>query len=94
MLYFCINVGLIFTGAILIRRVFVVFGALGCAGYLEHLASQVFQDSWLFPVALTAIGLGVVYLGLVWQRNETRITHKVRSILPVALQELLQARAA
>ncbi|MEN8207378.1 MAG: DUF2157 domain-containing protein [Pseudomonadota bacterium] len=91
-LYFCINLGLIGVGAILVRRVFVVFGALGCAGYLEHLASSIFQDSWLFPIALTAIGLGIVYLGIIWQRNEALITQKTRGLLPVALQELLAER--
>jgi hypothetical protein len=93
-LYFCINLGLIFTGAVLVRRVFVVFGALGCAGYMQHLAAYMFQDSWLFPVALTAIGLGIVYLGLVWQRNEQTITRKMRALLPVILRELLEKRAA
>jgi hypothetical protein len=92
-LYFCINLGLIGTGAILVRRVFVVFGALGCAGYLEHLASTIFENSWLFPITLTAIGLGIVYLGIIWQRNETLITQRTRALLPVALQELLAERA-
>ena len=91
--YFCINLGLIFAGAVLVRRVFVVFGALGCAGYMQHLASYIFQDSWLFPVALTAIGLGIVYLGLVWQRNEKTITRRMRTVLPVVLRELLEERA-
>lgn len=91
-LYFCINLGLIGTGAILVRRVFVVFGALGCAGYLEHLASTIFENSWLFPITLTAIGLGIVYLGIIWQRNETLITQRTRALLPVALQELLAER--
>ena len=93
-LYFCINLGLIVTGAVLVRRVFVVFGALGCAGYLEHLASSLFQNSWLFPIALTVIGLGIIYLGVFWQRNEILITQKVRELLPLALQELLTERAS
>jgi hypothetical protein len=91
-IYLCINLGLIVTGAILVRRVFVVFGALGCAGYLEHLASSIFQNSWLFPVMLAAIGLGIVYLGVFWQRNEALLTEKARRLLPVALQELLAER--
>ena len=69
-IYFLTNLGLIGIGTVLVRRVFVVFGALGCAGYLEHLASSIFQDSWLFPIALTAIGLGIVHLGILWQRHE------------------------
>jgi hypothetical protein len=91
-LYFSINLGLIGIGAILVRRVFVVFGAFGCAWYLQHLASEIFEDSWLFPIALTAIGLGIVYLGIIWQRNEQAITLKVRAALPKVLQELLSER--
>ena len=92
--YFLINLGLIATGALLVRRIFVVCGALGCAGYLQHLASAVFADSWLFPVALTGIGLGIIYLGIAWQRNEPSITRVMRRVLPAAVQELLAARTA
>jgi hypothetical protein len=94
LLYFSINLGLIAIGALLVRRVFVICGALGSAGYLEHLASAIFADSWLFPVALTAIGLGIIYLGIVWQRNEQSITVVTRRILPSTVQELLAARTA
>jgi hypothetical protein len=93
-IYFCINLGLIGIGAILIRRVFVIFGAFGCAWYFEHLASTIFKDSWLFPIALTAIGLLIIYLGIVWQKNEQSITQKFRAVLPKALQELLSQRSA
>ena len=79
-------------GALLVRKVFVIFGALGCCFYLGHLASNVFRDSWLFPVALTAIGLGGVYAGILWQKNEVRITRKARNALPKPVQELLENR--
>jgi len=93
-IYLCINMGLIGIGAVLVRRVFVVFGVLGCAGYFEHLASTIFENSWLFPIALTVIGLSIVYLGVVWQKNEEVITNRIRGILPVALQELLSERTS
>ena len=91
--YFCINLGLIGLGVILVRRVFVVFGALGCCGYLGYLASDVFKDSWLFPIALSAIGLGVIYLGVVWQKHEESITHAARSVLPEPLRLLLESKS-
>jgi hypothetical protein len=91
-LYFCINLLLIGVGAVLARRVFVVFGGLGAAGYLGHLAYDVFADSWLFPVALTAIGLGVIWLGILWQRYEPVITARLRAPLPAELRELLAQR--
>jgi hypothetical protein len=87
-IYFCINLGLIVTGAILERRVFVVFGAIGCTAYLGHLASGIYQGSWLFPMVLTLIGLGIVYLGVFWLHNEALITGKTRA-LPVTVRELL-----
>ena len=91
-IYFSINLVLIGAGVVIVRRVFVVFGAIGCSIYLGHLADEVFKDSWLFPIALTAIGLGIIYLGLLWQNNERKITQTVRSYLPLPLRELLDER--
>ncbi|MEM1173809.1 MAG: DUF2157 domain-containing protein [Pseudomonadota bacterium] len=91
-LYFCTNIGLILVGAVLTRRVFIVFGAIGGAIYLAHLADSVFEDSWLFPISLTAIGLLIVYLGLVWNRHQVRVTGFLRSLLPLPLRELLEGR--
>ncbi len=92
-LYFCINLSMIGVGVLLLRRVIVVFGALGSCGYLGYLASNVFKDSWLFPFALTAIGLGIIYLGILWQKHEPMITAKSRALLPKALRELLEVRS-
>lgn len=91
-LYFCINIGMILTGVLLNRKVFVVFGALGCCFYIGYLAFQVFKDSYLFPVVLSAIGLAVIYLGILWQKHEARLTASMRSILPTPLRDLLYAR--
>ena len=87
--YFCINFLLIVTGVILIRRVFVLFGGLGIANYLGHLAYSVFQDDWLFPIALTAIGLIIVYLGTLWQKNEVVIREKLLELLPKSLRGMI-----
>jgi hypothetical protein len=83
---------MILTGAILARRVFVVFGGLGVAGYLGHLAYEVFEDSLLFPVTLTFIGLAIVWLGILWQRHEQRFSHQLRRLLPEQLRELIARR--
>ncbi len=91
-IYFCINLSMIGVGVLLVRRVFVIFGALGSCGYLGYLASDIFQDSWLFPITLTAIGLGVVYLGIVWQKYEASITEKTRRLLPAAVRNMLEAK--
>jgi hypothetical protein len=94
LLYCCINLLMIAIGAALSRRVFAVFGALGVAGYLGHLSSTIFRDSMLFPVALTAIGLGVIAAGVFWQRHETAIGERLRAFLPAGLRELIAQRAA
>ena len=91
-IYFCINIFMIVTGVVIIRRVFVVFGAIGSCLYLGHLAIDVFEDSWLFPITVAAIGLLIIYLGVLWQKNEKALTEKARSILPVQLKNFLDAK--
>ncbi|MDN7137356.1 DUF2157 domain-containing protein [Pseudidiomarina sp. 1ASP75-14] len=92
-IYFCINLLMIGVGVLLVRRVFVVFGAIGSACYLGYLAFDVFEDSWLFPIALTVVGLGIIYLGILWQKHEKTITQKSRSLLPAPLREMLEAKS-
>ena len=90
--YCAVNLALIAGGAVLARRTFVVFGGLGVAGYLGHLAHDVFRDSLLFPFALTLIGLGVIAAGIAWQRHEGAIEARLRARLPVALQRMQSRR--
>jgi len=92
--YCGINVLMILAGAALGRRVFAVFGGLGVAGYLGHLSWRVFQDSMIFPVALSALGLGIIALGVLWQRREAQWSATLRGFLPAPLRELIEARAA
>ena len=91
--YCGINVAMVLIGAILGRRVFAVFGGLGIAGYLGHLSWSLFKDSLAFPFALSAIGLGIIWLGVLWQRREAQLTASVRAFLPGPLRELIEARA-
>ncbi len=92
LLYCLMNVAMILTGATLGRRVFVVFGGFGVAGYLGYLAYEVFENSLMFPIALTFIGLAIIWLGIVWQRNEQRLSDQLRGFLPVTLRELIARR--
>lgn len=88
-MYLCINLLMIVVGGMLSRRVFTVFGALGAAGYVGYLAYDVFKDSMLFPFVLTIIGLGVILLGIYWQRNEARINGYLRGLMPQTMQNRL-----
>jgi len=92
--YCGINLLMILLGAVLGRRVFAVFGGLGVAGYLGHLSWRVFRDSLVFPFALTLIGLAIIWLGVVWQRREGEWSARLRALLPAALRELIEQRAA
>ena len=89
-IYLCINLLMMAVGVVLVRRVFVVFGAIGSCGYIGHLAYDVFKESVLFPIVLTAIGLGIIYIGIVWQKYGQMITQYLRRLLPTLLKELLE----
>jgi hypothetical protein len=93
-LAFCgVNVVMILVGAVLGRRVFAAFGGLGLAFYLGHLSWDVFRDSLLFPFTLSVIGLGIIWLGVMWQRREAAWSARLRGFLPAEVRELLEARA-
>lgn len=77
LIYFIINLVLIGVGAMLVRRVFIIVGAIGSTLYLSHLANDLFSDSWLFPVSLAAIGLLILWSGVLWQRHHAVITEKL-----------------
>ena len=79
--YALLSVLMIFTGALLNRRIFTILGAISFFGYLGWLSFDVFSGSILFPFALCAIGLSLVFFGVWWQRNEARIAGVLRQQL-------------
>ncbi len=89
--YFTINLGLLFIGTALRRRVFVVFGGFGVASYLGYLSYQVFADSLWFPVVLSFAGLVIIGLGVLWQRYEQCIGVRLRAVLPARLRQVIEA---
>lgn len=86
LVYCVINLVLVFAGAALGRRVFTVFGGLGVAIYLGHLSYKVFGDSLMFPFTLSLLGLGVIGLGIWWQRHEAGINATLGHWLPEGLR--------
>lgn len=92
-LYALVNLGLIGLSLVLRRPMFVVFGALGVTGYIGHLAYRVFEDSMLFPFALTFLGLAIIALGVVYQRNRGQLEQLAATRLPARWLALLPPRA-
>ena len=88
-----INVGLIGLAIFLTRKVYAVFGAMGIAFYLGHLADKVFKDSLLFPFALSLIGVGIVAAGLLYRRHRPAILAAFERSLPPGLRALRPGHA-
>ena len=91
--FYCpINVGLVLISVLLQRRVFIVFGALGVFGYLGYLSYRVFQNSLLFPVALSFIGVLVMFLGIKYQRNRATIEQFILVRVPLSVKRVLPSQ--
>jgi ABC-type molybdate transport system permease subunit len=92
-LYLLINLGLIVAALVLKRALFVIFGGLGCMGYVGHLAYRIFADSMLFTVALTIVGISMIALGIIYQRNRGQVERTLRARIPGSMRALIPARA-
>ncbi|MFM7383868.1 MAG: DUF2157 domain-containing protein [Microcystaceae cyanobacterium] len=88
-LYFLINLGLMMLSLLLKRRLLMVFGGLGVFGYISYLAFQVFTDSLLFPLILSALGLLIIYLGILYQRHYHQLEQTLTALLPESWRSLL-----
>jgi hypothetical protein len=88
-LYFLINLFLILLSVLLRRRVFVIFGAMGVIGYLGHLSYEVFRDSLLFPIAISFVGVLIIFGGVQYQKNSAAWEAWLHRVLPESLLQLL-----
>jgi len=94
LVYLAINLALVLGGAVLLRRTFTVFGAIGVALVLGDFSRHLFREAWLFPIALTLIGIAVIYAGIWWNRHERALSARLRAQLPASLRALLARRDA
>lgn len=85
--YLLINIILLLVGAFLIRRVFVVFGAIGIFMYLGHLAFDVFKNSLGFTVALVFFGILIIIVAAYSTRMEKKLQAFVEPYIPKKLRE-------
>jgi hypothetical protein len=88
-LYFLINLYLILLSVLLRRRVFAIFSAMGVIGYLGHLSYTVFRDSLLFPVAISFVGVLIIFGGVQYQKNSITWEAWLHRVLPESLLQLL-----
>jgi hypothetical protein len=91
--YCLINFVLLLLALFLQRRAYAVFGALGIAAYLGHLAGEVFKDSLLYPFALSLIGLLIIATGLWLHRRQAALAQLLDHHLPPVLRVLRPAHA-
>ncbi len=77
-----IHLSFMLVAVLIRRRAFMVVGGVGLFSYLVYLAGDLFRDSLLFPVALSAIGLALIFGGVAYARREDRIREWIMRRLP------------
>jgi hypothetical protein len=87
-IYLLVNLLMMVFSILLRRRVFMVFGVIGVFVYFHHLAYEVFKDSILYPFVLSFIGLSIMYLGVLIQRNFKRIEKSFAERMPLWMRNL------
>jgi hypothetical protein len=66
--YPAVYLAFVIASVLLQRRVFLIFGALGCYGYATYLAYRVFQGSLGFVFMLASVGLVIILSTVAYQR--------------------------
>ena len=89
LLWGCTNLGLIIISVLLQRKIFIVFGIMGFLGYLGHLTYEVFKGSVAFPFVLSLLGVAVIGLGILYQKNKARVERFVIGKIPDAIKKHL-----
>lgn len=90
-IYLIINLIMMCLAVLLRRNVLMVFGALGVFAYLSYLAYSLFEDSILFPFVLSFLGLVVIYLGVLYQKNLDWIQRNIFENLPSGVKNFLNS---
>jgi hypothetical protein len=81
-IYCLLHLVLIILSVVLQRRAFLVFGALGVFIYLVDEAEGYFRNSFAFTVALTLIGIAFIVLGILFKKNEARLSDRLAGFIP------------
>jgi len=87
-LYCVFNIGFVAFGIFLDRRIYAVLGTIGVASYLGYLAFDRFRDVLALSFVISLIGLGVILVGVLYQRKRDSISAAIDKILPPVLRAL------
>lgn len=88
-IFFLINIALIFLSVLLCRKIMLICGAIGFFAYLTDLAYSLFKDSLLFPFSLIAIGILIIFLGILYSKHHEKIEKWLFDHLPEAVKNNL-----
>ena len=92
-LFACIvSLLLLAIGVVLDRRAFIVAGGLGVFLYITYLAGLFFANRWILVLVLALAGVGVIWLGLIWQKHEQSVVNTLKKHLPGTLHALINRR--
>ncbi len=83
-----VNGMLVVTSLVLDRTSFAIFGAVGLAAVLGHVAEVELEDAAV-PFAFAGIALGLVAGGIAWQHFRASWSRALLSHVPAALRGLL-----
>lgn len=72
-LFLLISLALMPLGIYLRRNILLILGAIGVFAYLAHLSYKYFQDSILFPIILSLLGLAIIGAGILFQRYREKL---------------------
>ena len=83
-----IHIAMCFVSIFLEEPVFMVFGVIGIGEFLSRISYELFKDSKLFPFALTLIGIFIIALGIIYQKNRCKIESAVKKMIPECVVKL------
>jgi len=93
-IYCLLHLLLIVASIVLQRRAFLIFGALGVFIYLADEATGFFRNSFGFTFALTALGIAFITAGILFKRNEDRLTAWLSPLIPLRVRHRHSAAIA
>jgi hypothetical protein len=86
-LYCLIHFAMLVAAVLLRRRVFLVFGGIGVFCYLAQEAQEHFRNSLGFTLALTAIGVVFIAVGILYKKNESMLEARLAPLMPARIRE-------